>query len=58
MSDHDTLDLAPLLSDAERQELVLAHWRRGELTPLPLANALARRRPPAPLRPAAWLRQA
>ena len=40
MSDHD-LELVPLLPDTERETLVLRYWRRGDLTPLQLANALA-----------------
>ncbi|MGN6270632.1 MAG: hypothetical protein ACTHM0_12170 [Sphingomonas sp.] len=40
MSDHE-LETASLLPIAERETLVLRYWRRGDLTPLPLANALA-----------------
>jgi hypothetical protein len=40
MSDHE-LELVPMLPDAERETLVLRYWRRGDVTPLPLANALA-----------------
>ncbi|MGN6375825.1 MAG: hypothetical protein ACTHMG_09750 [Sphingomonas sp.] len=47
MSDRDLVDLAPTLPDAERRALVLDYWRRGEMTPLALANALARASRPA-----------
>jgi hypothetical protein len=40
MSDQE-LETASLLPIAERETLVLRYWRRGDLTPLPLANALA-----------------
>ena len=42
MSDHELAELAPTLSPAEREALVLRYWRRGTLTPLPVANSLAR----------------
>lgn len=40
MSDHE-LETASSLPVTERETLVLRYWRRGDLTPLPLANALA-----------------
>jgi hypothetical protein len=40
MSDHE-LETIPSLAPADRQTLMLRYWRRGDLTPLPLANALA-----------------
>jgi hypothetical protein len=55
MSDHE-LETASLLPIAERETLVLRYWRRGALTPLALANSLARRLDQAPrssLRPSA-----
>lgn len=42
MSDRDLADLVPSLSEADRTALVMRYWRRGELTPLPIANSLAR----------------
>lgn len=42
MSDHELADLAPTLSLADREALVFRYWRRGALTPLPVANSLAR----------------
>ena len=45
MSDHELTEIAPTLSHTEQEALVLRYWRRGELTPLNLANALAKRRP-------------
>ncbi len=42
MSDHELAELAPTLNLAEREQLVLRYWRRGDLTPLPVANSLAR----------------
>jgi hypothetical protein len=43
MSDHELAEIAPTLSAAEQERLVLRYWRRGDLTPLPLANSLAHR---------------
>jgi hypothetical protein len=48
MSDQDLIKIAPTLSRSEQEALVLRFWRRGDLTPLPLANALARRDAGAP----------
>jgi hypothetical protein len=42
MSDRDLADLVPSLSEADRTALVLRYWRRGALTPLAIANSLAR----------------
>ena len=56
MSDQDLIKIAPTLSRSEQEALVLRFWRRGDLTPLPLANALARRDAGAP-RPVAGAAQ-
>ena len=40
MSDNE-LESVPFLAPADRHTLMLRYWRRGDLTPLPLANALA-----------------
>jgi hypothetical protein len=42
MSDLDLADLVPSLSEPDRIPLVMRYWRRGELTPLPIANSVAR----------------
>jgi hypothetical protein len=48
MADRDAADQVPHLSQRDRVALVLGYWRRGELTPLPIANSLARPAAPRP----------
>ena len=48
MSDRELAEIAPTLCSAEREALVLGYWRRGALTPLALANSLAKCRDQAP----------
>jgi hypothetical protein len=42
MSDRELAEIVATLSIAEREALVLRYWRRGDFTPLPIANSLAR----------------
>jgi hypothetical protein len=41
MSDRELAEIVATLSLAEREALVLRYWRRGDFTPLEIANSLA-----------------
>jgi hypothetical protein len=44
MPDEQIAEIASTLSPAECEDVVMRYWRRGNLTPLGVANSLARRR--------------